>query len=251
MKVSYSYMTHPKVVPVKNNNLEFRLVEVEHTKSYFNKYKVFFNKEVNEAGALCIEGSDTLNHEFVKPIMDLAKEKQIAVYFPDRTDSKHWLMDMVQLLIGLGIISRGCIIPLMNSYLKNEKSSRRQFLKRILAGISGAYLTYGTFMGPGPVINSTINKDIKIDDLLIYGTIDDYRNLLNAENLDRLSTEINLEKPISCFYGYLHPKGIYTYLTNPKLRKKRVVYLPQDLLTNTNIRRYEFIDNSWKMVKEF
>ena len=51
--------------------------------------------------------------------------------------------------------------------------------------------------------------------------------------------------------GQYHVHGISAYLKNPLMRKKRIVYYPQEKFSNTNARKYEKDDGKWKLTEEF
>jgi len=163
---------------------------------------------------------------------------------PDSTNDLQPLADLGQTTIGTSLILHSLFS------VTNKKQSRRSLLRETLKLFGGTLLLSGVegFRSHSQDIG---DETMVIDDALTYGTIMDYRNLLIADNLDKISRTLSFRSQVPFFIGNAHVKGISAYLRNPLLRKKRLLYLPQDLLTKTGVRKYEFNMGDWSLSKTF
>jgi hypothetical protein len=237
-------MSYPKLILEERiNGMNVNLVGVSHTRDFFHEHEDFFRDQIVNAPAVFLEdGPKGFTYEFDEEIAKVAQETEKAIYIPEPSNGVHVLLDIAQL--GVGGYFAG-------SYLRKPKEiSRRSFLKKGGATLLGLYLAWGSFMPRGFVQKAIGDENVKIDDALQYGTVEDYRNIVVAENLDRASKRVQLEGSVPYFIGSDHVEGIHTYINNPELRRKRIVYLPQDLISDTSFRKYEFLEGKWKLTEK-
>jgi hypothetical protein len=233
-------MRYPELVlEEKINGLNVNLVGVCHSESFFQEHEAFFREQIRSSPAVFLEDVD---RDFSERIAKVAQETSKSIYVLESGNIIHIGLDATQLCAGLYLAS---------SYLiKPKEMSRRNFLKKGGATLLGLYLIGGSFVPRSFVQKAIGNEDIKLDDALQYGTVEDYRNIVAAENIDMLSRLLKVEGHIPYFIGANHVEGIHTYLQNSKLRKKRLVYFIQDIMSDTSIRKYEFQDSNWKLTEK-
>lgn len=236
-------MSYPQLVLEERiNGMNVNLVGVRHTRDFFHEHEDFFIEQIANAPAIFLEdGPKGFTHEFDKEIAKVAQETKKSIYIPEPANAFHGLLDMAQ--FGVGVYLAGSFLR------KQKKISRRNFLNGG-ATLLGAYLTLGSFILSSFVQRAIGDENVKIDDALQYGTVGDYRNIVAAENLDRVSKRLQLKGSIPYFIGAEHVEGIHTYIHNPELRQKRIVYFPQDLISDTSFRKYEFQDGNWKLTEK-
>ena len=236
-------MGYPRLVLEERlNGMEINLVGVIHSRDFFHKHENFFRNKINGSQAIFLEdGPREFTHEFDRKIAKLAQENNKPIYIIEPSKMAYLILEFAQI---------GTASFLGTSYLRiNKNMSRRDFVKKGGATLFGAYLLFGAVPFKGFIQDFAGDESVKIDDAVTYGTIGDYRNLVAAENLDRISKKRHLEGQIPYFIGYGHVKGISAYLQNPNLRKKRFIYFPQDLISDTSVRKFEFQDNCWKLTE--
>jgi hypothetical protein len=88
--------------------------------------------------------------------------------------------------------------------------------------------------------------------ILIHNLLD-YRNVVVAEGLDRLTRDSNIKEPIVVVYGDYHRREIRFYLEHPKERKvKRNTYKPYDQLAEPRMKKFNFDqqNKSWLIESE-
>jgi len=236
-------MKYPKLVLEERiNGIDVNLVGVTHLRNFFHKHENFFREQICRSPAIFSEdGPEGFTDGFSEEIAKVAQETGKPIYILESGSNIHSFLGLAQLGIG-GYLA--------GSYLrKSDDMSRRTFLKKGVSTLLGSYLM-GSCLTQNSIIQKVIgNENVKLDDALQYDAIIDYRNIVAAENIDRASKVLQLEGKIPYFIGSLHVKGIHAYLRNPGLRKKRLLYFPQDLISDTSIRKYEFKENNWKLTE--
>ncbi len=235
----------PIILQEKVNGIDIDLVGVIHNKEFFNKNKNLLKENADNAPAIFIEDGErgrSIENGFYGEIAKFAQEAGKPIYIPDTSKTSYLLPDAVQLTIGISLFA--------NSFGKPKKDfSRRDFLKKSGKGLAGLYLMLGS---PLSIFleSPKRNEHIIIDDALKYGVIHDYRNLVSAANIDKLTKKVQFQGKVPYFIGQAHVKGISAYLNNPKLReRKRHVYALQDLIIDSSIKKYEFQDDSWNVTE--
>ena len=236
-------MDYPeKILEEKINGLNLRIIGVAHTRKFYKKHEDFFRKQIGNSPAIFLEdGPEGFTHEFDEEVAKVSQETNKPIYIPEPSNILHNVLDTAQLGVG---------VYLAGSYLRKPKEmSRRNFLKKGGVTLLGLYLAWGSFIPRSYVEKAIGDENVKWDDALQYGTVEDYRNIVAAENLDRASRVLRFKRHIPYFIGAGHVEGIHTYLRNPKLRKKRLVYFLQDLISDTSFRKYEFREGNWKLTE--
>lgn len=120
-----------------------------------------------------------------------------------------------------------------------------------LGSFSGAVLRYipAGFLA---MKKSTAPDPKNYYDILFYGETD-YRNVMIAEGIDKISSEIKDVKNLACMHGAAHTRPIKAYLKNPTLRKtKKLLYkITYDLASETKVREYTPDELGWLLSKKF
>ncbi len=235
-------MEYPELVlEEKINGATINLIGVRHRRSSFYRYKHFFSDNIKNSPALFLEeDEEDFSYGFYGEIARVAREENIPLYVIVPSELSHLLLEVVQ--GGAGLIFG-------TSYLRGLRNmQRRDFLKKGIQSALGLFLLSGTAPARQWIQDAVGDEQVKIDDVLTYGTVADYRNIIAAENIDRASRNYPGGR-IPCFIGGGHVKGISAYLRNPELRRKRALYLPQDWTSDTSVRKYEFQESRWKLTE--
>ena len=238
-------MTYPfQIIEKQVGNLIIRIIGVRHTEEFFEEQRDFFRRDTENAETVFLEDFEC-THPFYGAIQKLVN-KYRPFYVPDIETSGTLLLDATQFVVGYHLTKTG----IKMSIKKKKPASRRSVITSIAAMGTGIFLCSGSVIcrgiellvrGGGP----------EVEHVFRYGTVIDYRNIVCAENIERLSTVLELEGPIHFFIGAAHTRGIATYLENPELRiKKRVLYAPQDAMFNTKIKKYEYKEGLWQVSEE-
>ena len=136
-------------------------------------------------------------------------------------------------------------------YQSSENDSRRNFLKRLGKAAFGLSLI-GGFAPAKSVLLNTFPSTLSygLDDKLELGVCD-YRNIVTADGIDRLCKEASCPEKLVLIYGAGHHAPIYEYLKDSNKRRKRLAYLPQELVGNTKVREYNPTKSGWQLTRAF
>lgn len=248
------------------NNVVVQNLGVKHTQKFFGKHYSFFEEQIGNSKAVIME--QPLQNQFFSvnnffnSIGRIAASKNLPVYIADTgwgdsRDTPVWWADLFQFVFGSYLFFNSA--QSLGSRLKDRYAfqdgktgiSRRDFLKKTAKtlgfGIAGLSLALGTTPGNG--LAGFISKKHKLNDDLSYGKCD-FRNIMIAEGVDKI-TRIQ-EGPIVTIHGDYHPCHIMYYLRNPGWRKiKKALYLPWQLVQNTQVRKWECKSGNWKLTAKF
>ena len=235
----------PVILEERVDSLRVKLIGIQHGNGYYEEYHQQLEPEIIDAPALLLEGPMDSKNVFYDTVKDLAAKKNTPVYIVDYSSDVLFHLDMVQGIIG-GLLSTHALQCLINP----EQSTRRHFLRQLAKGLTGGLLVNGSFLG-----SSFFHKHAPIersfDDLLAYGLIIDYRNIVIADNLVRLSNVMDIEdRVIPFFIGSAHLPGIHTYLHHPDLRRAKRLLYPINIFSNTAISKYEYSAGEWIKTEE-
>lgn len=220
--------------------LNLRVIGVEHTSEFLEEHEEYFREELDRAGHLFLEGGLETN-TFYQSLANMADGQHGIIYVPDDSSNiGHLLHDMTMSATGFQLVTRSLENPI----------SRRNFFRKGLMAVGGLYLLtslggirenilQGFFLGP----------EGTLDNMLAYDCVVDLRNMVTAENFARAEKDLGIRGNATYFVGVGHVNGLRAYIRNPELRKKRVLYLPQELFTDSKIKVYQKIDGDWRVVK--
>ncbi len=135
--------------------------------------------------------------------------------------------------------------------LLNRRATRRNFLKMLGYGISGATFAswYSDFS------NYLNNLDSPDDISSMRWNLIDFRDLVSAKRIiniiDTNSSEIESDQLISVFQGDIHTAGVLKYLQNPDLVDYKDWAYPhyQAIASFTKRYSYDRVDNKWVLKK--
>ncbi len=238
-------------IPVTVNGKELAIWGVEHTREFFNCFKSLFEEFIGNNDCVVLEqpvGADFWETDFFfGDIGELVREQGKKMYQVDPVTWGNLLLDLVTIGIGGRLVYKGA-----KGSKSPEKISRRGFLKRLGQLAIGVPLVWGSW--PTRLLQDyltiAISVSYGVDDQLGYGT-DDYRNIVIAEELDRICREVESVRKIGSIHGAAHSEAVYQYLISPEKRFKRLAYLPHDILGNTKIREYTPTDKGWELSRSF
>jgi hypothetical protein len=236
------------------NNTEISIAGVEHRRGFFKRNKKKFRRFVKENDAIVmeqlIEGEFWEHPQFFARVAKIAHSQGKPIYNIDPITPTLDDMDIAQSYTAPSILVATAALALQRA--AERKFSRRHFLK--LTGITTLLTPFTLGSDAGVDLRADIDEEAVmqhgLDDTLSYGAID-YRNLVIADGTVRLldlSPEI---RKIGLIHGAYHYGSIQGYLTNPNLRKKRILYIPFDLVSRTKIRKYVPDGKNWKLETSF
>lgn len=222
----------------KIGNLNLKIVGVRHTPKFFNKHVKYLERELAGADHLFFE--DGLpNNKFYKNLADLGQGKHKSIYVPDSTEW-NFASDALVSFAGAGIAIKSL----------SNMGSRREFVKNGLKLFGGVYFASGFIGLNEEFFRNFTESESTTDNVLSYSSVRDFRNIVSAENLCRAEKDLGMEGNATYFIGGAHLDGLNAYLENPELRKKRVLYFPQDLLSDNKIKEYKKIEGDWKVANK-
>lgn len=217
----------------------------------------FIEEQIRHADGLILEDAVVFERTaprfapgFFESLADIAADEGLPVYVLDETQGGFGLVsaELLQLCVGLGMAGTNATSLALAGLLK-KPMSRREFLKKGAFSLLGAMLALGTTARGN--VDPYIPRDAVLDDVFTYGSAIDYRNIVMAENLTRLGQSLDTEKWMPYVMGTTHVNGVYAYLKNPALRSKLALYLPQEMLLHTGVRRFERTSGRWELVESF
>lgn len=228
--MNYNY---PKeIYKTKIRNLNLKIIGVDHRFPFLTKNEDFFREEINSPDYIFFEAGLRKNI-FYQGLAKLLDKKDKSIYVPD------------PLFKGLGVndlILGGVGADIFVSSLK-KPISRMDFLKKSSMGLIGLYLVTGVWGFRENLLQKILGKNATFDNKISYDSIQDFRNIVSAYNLNRAANELNFEGDATYFVGYSHLNGLRAYIDNPGMRKKRKLYphLERPSLTD-KIREYKNIE---------
>ena len=248
------------------NKMDLTIVGVNHgiikTKIDSEDRKPFEDL-ISVADAVAIEDGGFHPETYYGDITSIVRKYNLPVYVPDSAKISHIALEAIQIYVGAKLMGLGKLEKKLRKKIKqslnnekdpvtekNKQISRRKLFGHLGKIALGSLLLYGPLSG---IINPMVLSEERVaDDVLAYSTCTDYRSILMAEGLEKMSKQDNIEERIIFFTGKVHVSQIKTYLENPQFRKKRMLYLPQDLITDTTVKKYIPTENNfWKLVKRF
>jgi hypothetical protein len=238
----YPYERFEQKVQGKNINL----IGVSHCEEFFKQNEEFFRETVKNNDALIFEVgrySFPDYNDFFGMIGRLSKQDKKPVYL---LDPNNICLGGVDLLVGIGGINYG-IVNFISALKDRKKIGRRKFLKKMLVTGLGLYAASGTI--PGNLFRDLVYESKENPDFITLGNCD-YRNIVIAENLERLSS-LTENKDYAFFIGKFHLNPVNFYLKNPGWRNKRKLYYPADLICDSKIHEYQTEDNQWILKRSF
>jgi hypothetical protein len=236
--MNYNY---PKeIYNTKIENLNLKIIGVDHRLPVLKRNEEFFREEINSPDYIFFEGGLRKNL-FYQGLAKLLDKKDKFIYVPD------------PLFKGLGVndlILGGVGADIFVSSLK-KPISRMDFLKKSCMGLIGLYLITGIWGFRENVLQKILGKNATFDNKIAYDAVQDFRNIVSADNLNRAANELNFEGDATYFVGYSHLNGLRAYINNPNMRKeKRKLYphLERPSLTD-KIREYKNKEGVWEIVR--
>ncbi|MBU4501152.1 MAG: hypothetical protein KKA79_01055 [Nanoarchaeota archaeon] len=243
------------ILEQKVNSTDVKLIGVEHTSEFFDKYEPFYQNEVLKSDALVLEqpiGAEFWNYPFFDEISNIAHDMKKPIYQSDPGTSKNLSMDMTQTSLGI-ILSYSALFTMFIGAIS--------FGAGLIPFGIGAYAWLGGMSGTafrnrmldGPV------RDLKDDelapgftsDIIFYG-MTDYRNIMISKGIEKICDKRPSIDNLACIHGDAHTKSIYNYLKRPGLRdRKRLLYRPFETCAKSNVREYMPTGNGWDLVNEF
>jgi hypothetical protein len=245
----------PKIVDVKVNEVNYKLMGVEHRLEYLSTYYPLFYSLIKNSDAVVLENYEK-KLDFWSGIRILCKElnKDIYVVDPAATDNGtyHVAFDTVAAFFYYYLL---CLSPLLLD--KQIKTSRRKFLSISLSQLFFFPLFLGSYFGSwsAALIDREAPFTYGIDDKISYGSFD-YRNIKIANHLEKLS-KILEPKPknyMLVIYGATHTGPIEYYLKNPEERKRKEFIYDSTLIfpaiSNTSILHYKCKNDEWELIEK-
>jgi len=240
------------------NGKDVAVIGVEHVRPFFQRYQHFFEFVINAYDALVFEqpiNGPFWYSDFFGDLGDIACREMKTVYQSDSVTYDSTSMDYMTGFTGALVTGMGMSKGLRGAY---SGMDRRGFLKMLgMLGVGSSLM-----LGSMPGIQMRMDFDMESamdygpDDFLFYGDAD-HRNIMIAEGIDKICNEVDDIKSIAAIHGAFHTSGIDTYLSHPKLRAKKLAYLPYNLLSLTKVREYEpnpdakHLENQWKLKRVF
>jgi hypothetical protein len=249
-----------EIIPKKIKDSNVEIIGVWHTKRFFNEYKEFYERKINESSGIVLEqsvGGEVWECEFFDKLGEIAYKKKIPIYQTDPIN-KIALIDCNNPLTSVfGGILMGMGFYKNARKIISKKITRKEFFKNVGLNFFGASIFYGSFW-PYAYLTTKVGQSPKIY-LFAYGQTD-WRNIKIAEGIDKICEKENLKK-ITAFHGEFHTKSIDFYLDNPEIRKiKDALYTPLNICGIKGIRKYISASSkkdltnyhqSWKLEKVF
>jgi hypothetical protein len=231
------------------NGKEVSILGVTHIDKFFNLYESKLNSYVTNKDALVLEGSPPKGfweeEGFFNKMGEIARKQEKKVYRVDPLNKNLARVEGATWALGPTLIYLGFRNP-------KKEISRRDFLKRLGLITAGSQITLGNLSSAAVkgALNSDIVFNYGIEDLIQYGTTD-YRNIVIADSLERICHKDNDIEKLGAIHGCFHSDPIRHYLKFPESRRKRVLYLPFDLIGNKTISEYTPIDGEWHLTQTF
>lgn len=244
-------MTYPfKPLETRVNNTDVKLVGVVHNSPFWTEHRKHLTEEVKDAQAIALESDE--KHEgpyFFRNFMRSAVSNDLSFYLIDSNCTDRLLSTDIA-MIGKTLL--GATLATEGIYNSVKPTSRRQFLKSMVRATVGTSI----FLGGIPAlmidhVTGGLSKNNPFSaNPLLWDPLTDYRNIVMAENIDRLTKQSDSETQLTVFTGAFHSKGIQTYLDNPILRAKRITYLPFDLYLDDTVEKFERVGEEYQKTHE-
>ncbi|MGY4884057.1 MAG: hypothetical protein ACP5NZ_00580 [Nanobdellota archaeon] len=235
-------LDYPKeIYDTRIRNLDLKIIGVDHKNSFLIKNEEFLRKEINKPKYIFFE-MGLEGNDFYKNLTKLIDKKDSQIYVPDGLYKGFMENDIILGIIGIDLLTNSSTTPL------RKPISRMDFLKRGAAGLFGLYLSTGVIGFREDMLQKIIRKDSTFDNKLSYDAIQDFRNIISVDNLDRAANELCFEGEGTYFVGYSHLNGLKAYINNPNMRKKRRLYSHLESSLTKKIKEYKNIEGIWKIV---
>jgi hypothetical protein len=235
--MNYNY---PKeIYNTKIGNLNLKIIAIDHRLPVLKRNEDFFREEINSPDYIFFEGGLKKN-AFYQGLAKLLNKKDKSIYVPDPLFKCLGVNDLILGGVGADIFVSTFKKPL----------SRMDFLKKSSMGLIGLYLVTGVWGFRENMLQKILGKNATFDNKISYDSIQDFRNIVSADNFNRAANELNFEGDATYFAGYSHLNGLRAYINNPIMRKKRKLYphLEVPFLTD-KIREYKNKEGVWEIVK--
>lgn len=242
------------IINRKLNGKNLSIVGVAHTNEFLDEHYNFFEGIIEDSDALILERSiPNFNEEYEKKdphffsnIAKIAHSKNKRIYQVDQNTLSLFALDFTLGVLGLQLVWKN----LFQLIRKNKNCSRKDFLKHLLLSSAGLPIFLGSGVGR-PFLSEKTLVEYGIDDVLTYSSVGDYRNIKIAEGIERLCQEVDDVKDLVSIHGDAHSKTVDTYLSKPSLRKKKLLYLPQKLVSSKKIEEYTPTQEGWVLSRKF
>lgn len=242
IKSSFMEYRYPKeVFKSKIKDLNLKIIAVDHKPSFLLNNEIFFKEEINKPKYLFFE-MGLEGNDFYKDLTKFIDKADKSIYVPDGLYKGFMENDIILGVIGIDFLTNSSTSPL------KKPLSRRDFLKRGASGLLGLYLSTGVIGFREDLLQKILGKNSTFDNKISYDAIQDFRNIISVDNLDRAANELEFKGDGTYFIGYNHLNGLRAYISNPKMRNKRKFYSHLESSLTNKIKEYKKIDGSWKIV---
>jgi len=204
----------------KIGNLDLRVVGVIHGPNYFKQHKEFFETEVTRPNHLLFEANGLEENGFYQKLAGCVEGQGRSIFVPDSGHFGHQLNDIVAAAVGGLLLFKS----------QNKVVSRRDFVKKGFMALGGLFLSTGYFGLREDALQKLVGPDSTLDNKIAYNAVQDFRNIISADNICRIERDCGIIGTATYFIGHYHINGLSAYINNPTLRKKRILYFPQELL---------------------
>ncbi|MCX6750726.1 MAG: twin-arginine translocation signal domain-containing protein [Candidatus Pacearchaeota archaeon] len=233
--MNYNYPR--EIYKTKIGNLNLKIIGVDHRPPFLTKNEDFFREEINLPEYIFFE-MGLEGNKFYQDLAKLMDKQDKSIYVPDSLYKGFTANDVIIGGVGLDIFVNSLRKPI----------SRRDFLKKSCTGLAGLYLTTGVMGFREDILQNILGKNATLDNKISYDAVQDFRNILSADNLNRAGNELNFEGDGTYFIGYSHLNGLRAYINNPNMREKRKLYFHLESSLTDKIKEYKNIEGVWKIV---
>lgn len=232
-----------EVLEEKINSTNVSIIGVSHDPDFMLEHESFFKEKISQSDAILLEHEPYFKDGFFNEIGRIAYSQGKRVYNADPMSKATGRLDKIQGVLGFGLA--------LSAGMLGELYALPVGLYFFLGSLGGTVLRY---MSAGflAMKKSTVPDPKNYYDILLYGETD-YRNVMIAEGIDKISSEIKDVKKLACMHGAAHTRPIKAYLKNPALRKaKRLLYkITYDLDSEKKVREYTPKDMGWLLSRKF
>lgn len=232
-----------EVLEEKINSTSVSIIGISHDPDFMFEHESFFKEKISQSDAILLECEPYFRDGFFNEIGRIAYSQGKKVYNADPMSKATGRLDLIQGGLGFGLA--------LSAGLLGELYAIPVGLYFFLGSLSGAIVRYMP-AGLLAVKKSTAPDPKNYYDILFYGETD-YRNVMIAEGIDKISSEIKDVKKLACMHGAAHTRPVKAYLKNPALRKtKKLLYkVTYNLDSETKVREYTPDDMGWLLSKKF
>ncbi|MBM3199820.1 hypothetical protein FJZ53_02695 [Candidatus Woesearchaeota archaeon] len=232
-----------KVLEERINSTNVSIIGVSHDPSFFFQHREFLEEKIRQADALVLECEPYFPDGFFDQVGNIAYSQKKRVYHADPMNKFTQKIDKIQGGSGLGLA--------VSSILTGQTYALPLGLYFFLGNLFGGVVRYI----PSGILAATKGTDPDPNnyyDILFYGETD-YRNVMIAEGITKISSEINDVKSLACIHGAAHTRPVKVYLKNPNLRKaKKLLYsMTYGLKSEKKVREYTPDEKGWMLTKKF